>query len=289
MMKKMLVVNRITKKESPAFKQYLSDISNIPMFTKKEELECCIKMANGDRKAKEELIKRNLRFVVSMAKQYETSDISIEDLVNEGNIGLVLAADRYKLDDHELDESHKFITYAVFWIRKMFLEFIYNSKLIRMPCNKVAAMSKFNKKVNELEQLHGRAVDANEALDELRGVLPPNEIQNFEKYLTLRVDSLDKTFMHGDNETSLHELIIDDSLDAPDFELGEQDTKRELNTLLGVLKKRDKKIMEDLYGLNGKVPMTLEQVSEQVGLTREMVRQIKEKSLKTLKKQLCKT
>lgn len=283
-MKSVRVVHKITNKESNSFKQYLNDIANIQMFTPDEEAACCELITQGDLKAKEELIKRNLRFVVSIAKRYETPQIALEDLVNEGNVGLVLAADRFNVS-----MGFKFITFAVFWIRKIIYEYISNTaKLIRIPCNKVSAMSKFNNKVSELEQRFGRAVDTSEALDDLKDILPAKEIANLEKYLNIKVDSLDKSFVHGDSETSLHELIVDSNSKSPDFELDEEDTKRELDTLLDVLKPRDKKIMSDLFGLDGNTPKTLEQVSEQVGLTREMVRQIKEKSLKTLKKELFK-
>ena len=281
-MKSIRVTQKITKKETNSFRQYLSDIAPIHMFTSEEETECCIRIKNGDLKAKEELIKRNLRFVVTIAKKYETPYLPLEDLVNEGNLGLISAA-----DDFNPDKGFKFITYAVWWIRKFIYEYISNtSKLIRIPCNKVSSVSKYNNKVNELEQIHGRNIDTYEALSELEDILSPKEIKNFERFLNLKVDSLDGVFMEGDSETSLYDVIVDDSVKAPDFILNQNDTKKELDTLLCVLKPRDKTIMVNLFGLNGGTPMTLEQVSEQVGLTREMVRQIKEKSLKTLQKEL---
>lgn len=280
-MKSIRVTQKITKKETNSFKQYLSDISSIPMFRDEEETECCIKIKNGDLKAKEELIRRNLRFVVTIAKKYETPYLPLEDLVNEGNLGLISAVNEFNPD-----KGFKFITYAVWWIRKFIYEYISNtSKLIRIPCNKVSSMSKYNNKVNELEQKHGRNIDTFEALNELEDILSSKEIKNFEKFLNLRVDSLDSVFTEGDSETSLYDVIVDENIKAPDFKLNQEDTKKELDSLLDILKPRDKTIMVNLFGLNGGTPMTLEQVSEQVGLTREMVRQIKEKSLKKLEKE----
>jgi RNA polymerase primary sigma factor len=281
-MKTFRVTDRFTTKESASFKKYLSDISNIKVFTEEEETECCIRAANGDKKAREELVKRNLRFVVTVAKKYVTANATLEDLVNEGNIGLVLAAERYNVD-----MGFKFITYAVYWIRKIIYEYISNtSKLIRIPCNKVSSVSKVNSKINHLEQLNSRTVDVREALSELSDVLPEKELKIYETFSNLKVDSLDGIFVLGDSETSLQELIIDESVKSPDFGLTQNDTKKELAVLLNVLKPRDKEIMISLYGLNGNAPLTLEQVSQQVGLTREMIRQIKEKSLQKLQNQL---
>lgn len=278
------IANRITKKETTSFRKYLNDIAAIPVMSLDEETECCIKVAQGDLEAKEELIVKNLRFVVSVAKQYETSSVVLEELVEEGNVGLILAASRF---DHT--KGYRFITFAVNWIKKLMFEYISNSsKPIRIPCNKVSAMRKFTNKVSEMEQRYGRTVDTLEVLEELSDSLPIKEIENLEKYLNLKVDSLDKAINQDDGETSLHELLSDDSLDAPDSNLAEDDTKTEINLMLRKLKPRDRQIVCDLFGLNGHTPKTLEQISVQVGLTREMVRQIKEKSLKTLKKELFK-
>ncbi len=278
-MRSLRVSQKITNKSTQSFKQYLNDIASIPLFTLDEENECCLKVANGDKRAKEELIKKNLRFVVTIAKKFETTNLPLEDLVNEGNIGLILAADRY-----DAKTGFKFISYAVYWVRKVIYEYISNtSKMIRIPCNKVSSISKFNLKMDKLEQQRGRHVDAIEVLEELEGMVPPQEIKNFEKFLNLKVDSLDGVFSHGDNETSLYDVIMDESMRSPDFSLTQKDVQKELDTLLNVLKPRDKKIMINIYGLNGSVPMTLDQVSQEVGLTREMIRQIKISSLEKLK------
>jgi RNA polymerase primary sigma factor len=279
-MKSVRVTPKITKKESNSFKQYLNDISMITVFTPEEEIECCLKIANGDKKAKEELIRRNLRFVVSIAKKYETPYLLLEDLVNEGNIGLILAADRF-----EMNSGFKFISYAVYWIRKMIYEYISNtSKMIRVPINKVSSISKFNNKLEKMEQEFSRNIDTFEVLNELEDILPKKEIENFERYVNLKVDSLDVVFNQDDNEGTLYDLISDKSIISPDFNLNQEDIKKQLNTMLNKLKPRDKNILISFFGLNDNVPKTLEQISEEVGLTREMIRQIKDKSIKKLQK-----
>lgn len=270
--------NRITSKDTDSFKFYLQEITSIKMFTYEEEAECSKRAIDGDAKAKDELIRRNLRFVVTVAKQYESSQIPLEDLVNEGNIGLIMAADRYRLDT-----GFRFITYAVYWIRKVIYEYISNNtKMIRIPSHKVSIQSKFNQKASELEQVHGRAVDMYEVLEELEKTITVKEIQSFERYSTMKIDSLDTT-IDDDTESTLYDTIVDDSILPPDFEFKLSDIKFKVDVLLNKLKDRDKQIMKKLYGLDCESPLTLEQVAQEYNLSREAVRQIKEKSLKTIK------
>lgn len=278
-MRNLRIHNRITNRETKSFKQYLDEISDIKMFTPEEEAECSIKAANGDRKAGDELIERNLRFVVSVAKQYETAYVNLEDLVNEGNIGLIMAAEKYRVST-----GFKFITYAVFWIRKMILEYLAkNGRIIRLPANKISGLSKYNQQVSELEQKLGRNVEFGEMISELGVDFSIEDIEEFEEIANFQLESLDNTITNGDNATNLYEMMADESFKPTDHLVSDSDLKIEINTVLETLKPRDREIIVLLFGLNGEPPLTLKEVGEKVGLTREMVRQIKQKSLEKLK------
>jgi RNA polymerase primary sigma factor len=279
-MKSLRITSRFTNIQSESFKKYLSEISEISAFTPDEELECSIKAANGDRKAINELIKRNLRFVVSVAKQYETSNVLLEDLVNEGNIGLITAAEKYNPT-----KGFKFITYAVFWIRKIILEYLVNnSRLVRLPSNKVNGLSKYNQYVTELEQKLGKNVDVLEVIEEYGSKMPEDEIFELQNLSLITFDSLNATVGEKDNNLTLCDTIPDDSFQPTDHLVTNQDVKLEINDVLNHLKPRDRDVMISLFGLNGTTPLTLKEVGEQIGLTREMVRQIRKKSLDKLKK-----
>lgn len=279
-MKGIRITNKITNKDCQSFKQYLNEISEIGMFTTEEENECAIKSSNGDREATNELIRRNLRFVVSVAKQYESANAPLEDLVNEGNIGLVMAAEKYNSST-----GFKFITYAVFWIKKLILEYLAkNSRLVRLPSNKIHVLNKYNQSISEMEQKYGRSVGFCEVVDELSSSFEEDEIKDIENISTMHFESLDSYI--GDDDTSgssLYDIISNENIEATDHLIVDFDTKALVNRILNKLKPRDKEVMCMLFGLNGKTPMTLKEVSEQIGLTREMVRQIKEKSIKMLK------
>jgi RNA polymerase primary sigma factor len=278
-MKSLRINQRFTNKESNSFKHYLNEISQIKMFTPEEELEYSLKASNGDKKATEELIKRNLRFVVSVAKQYETPNVDIEDLINEGNIGLMMAVQNYKPNT-----GFKFITYAVFWIRKLILEYLAkHSRLVRIPSNKVNGISKLNQYVNQLEQKLGKNVDISELIDEYGSEISKEEISELQNLSMFTFDSLDNPVNDADNSLTLGEIISDKSIDPSDYLVSSQFDKKVIDKLLNNLKPRDKKIMISLFGLDGSAPLTLKEVSDEVGLTREMVRQIRKKSLDKLK------
>ena len=276
-MRAVRITERVTKRESGSFKQYLNEIADIKMFTPDEEAECSKKSELGDKNATDELVKRNLRFVVSVAKQYETATVSLEDLVNEGNIGLIMAAKEYKVST-----GFKFISYAVYWIRKMILEFLAkNGRTVRLPSNKINAVSKLNQHVDKLEQKYGRSIDFSEVIDEYGTNFNEGEIQELQSIAMLSFESLDTVV--NENSNSLYDIIADDSINPSDYLVTNQDIKNQVGFILNSLKPRDRLIMINLYGLDGNTPATLKEVSEQVGLTREMVRQIREKSIKKLK------
>ncbi len=277
-MKGLRITERFTSRESGSFKRYLNEISGIEMFTPAEEVECSIRIQNGDKNAVDEMVRRNLRFVVSVAKQYETATINLEDLVNEGNLGLILAAQQYKPST-----GFKFITYAVFWIRKMILEYMAkNGRIVRIPSNKVNGISKLNQYISKLEQKHGRTVDISEVIDEYGASFTTEEISDLQNISMFNFESLDNGIT-DDNGSSLYDVISDSSEKATDHLVAETDMKKQISSILSTLKPRDKKIMISLYGLDGSSPMSLKEVGEQVGLTREMIRQIKEKSLSKLR------
>lgn len=249
------------------------------MFTPDEEFDCASKAAKGDKQAIEELIKRNLRFVVSTAKQYETPNIEFEDLVNEGNIGLIMAVENYKPD-----KGFKFISYAVFWIRKLILEFLVkNGRLVRLPSNKVIGLSKLNKYTIQLEQKLGKTVDISELIEEYGEKMSDKEIKELQNLSSITFQSLDAQLSSSEDSVSLCDIISDNTIDATDYMVSSYYNKKQINKVLNNLKPRDRGIMVSLFGLDGSAPLTLKEVGEEVGLTREMVRQIQKNSLKKLK------
>lgn len=277
-MKQFKIAQKYTNTENESFKQYLKDISGIPMFTVEEEKICTEKSSKGDRKAIDELVRRNLRFVVSVAKQYATENVYLEDLVNEGNIGLVLAAEKFTPD-----MGHKFISYAVWWVRKTILEHITKySKLVRIPANKVNNLSKLYKYIQELEQKAGRSVDINEVISEFSNELSSEDFMFLDVLTTYHMDSMDRIIGtdDGGNGSMLSDLISDDTtFKLTDHLLNQQDIQSEISSSLRILKPRDKRIMEALFGFNGATPMTLKEIGNEIGITREMVRQIRNKSI----------
>lgn len=279
-MRQFKVTASITKIENESFKQYLKDVSTIPMITPEEEIVITAKSSKGDKQAIDTLVKANLRFVISVAKKYATEQIPLEDLVNEGNIGLIKAAEKYSPDS-----GVRFISYAIWWIRKIIMEHITKyGKMVRIPANKVNSLSKLNQMVSDLEQKNGRQVDIREVASAYSNEISSEDFMFLDVLTTYHMDSLDRNVSHDDGGgTCLGELLSDNTTKNTDHLLNESDLKQEIGKLLDVLKPRDKRIMEALFGLDGKIPMGLKEVGEEVGISREMVRQIKEKSLKKLR------
>lgn len=276
-MKSLSISNLITSRENDSFKKYLKEVSKIKAFTPEEEALCAVKAYNGDNKAKEELVTRNLKFVISVAKQYVTPQSPLEDLVNEGNLGLILAAERFNPA-----EKVKFISYAVWWIRKVIIEHInkYN-RAVRLPLNKITSLSKLDKMVSDLEQKKGYKVDIHELADELGS----DEFNALEVLTTYKMDSLDRQLGGEDGDGStLIDLLADNTIKGSDHLVTDSDHKTSIFKGLNVLKERDKQIIILLFGLDGKEPRTLQEVSDVVGMSREMVRQVKMKSLLKLSK-----
>ena len=278
-MKHLTIPTRVTKRDTNSFKMYLKDICDIDILTHSEEKVLTEKSSHGDKSAKDELVRRNLRFVISVAKQYATSVNPLEDLVNEGNIGLMMAADKFKAD-----MGVRFISYAVWWIRKVIYEHLSkNGRMVRLPANKINSLSKLDKKINELEQKFGRNVDIQEIATEYGSEFINDDFEVLNTLTTYSMDSLDREIGNDGNTTTLSELISDDTTcKSTDYLTIESDIRIDISRILNSLKPRDKRVMTALYGLDGNIPMTLKEVGEEIGVTREMIRQIKEKNLKNL-------
>jgi len=283
-MKQLIITPKKTRRETESFKLYLRDISEIKMFTIEEENICAKKASTGDVNAMGELTRRNLRFVVSVAKQYVTADNLLEDLVSEGNIGLMIATEKFKPE-----MGFKFISYAVWWIRKIILEYLSkNGRMIRIPANKLNNLSKFDKKVKQLEQKMGRSVGLQEVINEFGGELGKENIDFLSVLSTYRTDSLDQEINHDEGDsTPLSDIMADkDTYKPADYFMERENIKNEVSYIIDTLKARDKRVIIGLFGLDGNTPMSLKEVGVEIGISREMVRQIKEKVLKNFKNKL---
>jgi len=278
-MKQIGINASITSRDSESLNKYLKEISKITPFTLEEERICAKKSSKGDLDAREELVKRNLRFVVTVAKQYVTSNSPLSDLVNEGNLGLIMAAERFNPDNNV-----KFISYGVWWIKKVIIEHIskYN-RMVRLPSNKISLLSKLDKLISEHEQKTGYKVDIQQLSDEL----DTDEFEHMDVLTSYRMDSLDKQFgdSEGEGGTLLDLLSDDTSFKSTDHLVSELDHNSTIMTSLDSLREKDKHIMILLFGLDGNEPRTLQEVSDIIGMSREMIRQIKNKTLVKLSKQ----
>jgi len=284
-MKQLTITSKLTNRESDSFNLYLKDIYDLDVLTPIEESVLAEKAATGDKNAKDELVRRNLRFVVTVAKQLATQQVPLEDLINEGNIGLIMAAEKFKPE-----MGWRFLSYAVWWIRKIMYEHISKyGKMVRLPANKINGLSKLDKKIHELEQKLGRPVDIHEVISEYGEDFVSDSLELLDVLNTYSMDSLDREIGGDDSNghTTLADLISDESnYKSTDHLIVDANLKSEISRIMNTLKPREKDIMIDLYGLDGKTPMTLKEVGDKNSVTREMIRQIKEKILKTLKNKL---
>jgi RNA polymerase primary sigma factor len=280
-MKALKINQKITSRENSSFVQYMKEVSEIELLTPTQEADLAIKAVNGDKEASEELVVKNLRFVISVAKQYATDKISLEDLVNEGNIGLIKAVEKF-----DPTKGYKFISFAVWWVRKLIMEYVSNyGKTVRIPANRINELSKLNKYISVVEQKNCHRVDIEEVISEFSREMSTEDFRLLDNLNGMTIDSLDRE-IHSDegNATCVSDLMFDEDADRTDYLLGDTDIKSEIDVALSTLKPRNKKIMEMLFGLNGYQPMTLQEVGDEIGLTREMIRQVKTKSLETMKK-----
>ena len=273
-MRQLKITNSITSRGSQSLEDYLNDISKQPLLTTEEEVKLAQCIHNDDREALERLVCANLRFVVSVAKQYQNQGLTLPDLINEGNIGLIKAAEKF-------DETRgfKFISYAVWWIRQSILQALAEqSRMVRLPLNQVSAVSRINKLITKFEQEHERKPSADE-LSELIDETP-EKIRD-----SLRANgrpmSMDAPLGDGDDSTLL-EVISDDNMPSTDGRMIDTSLATEIERMLDTLDEREKTIVEMCFGINNR-EMTLEEISEKFGLSRERVRQIREKALLKLR------
>jgi RNA polymerase primary sigma factor len=277
-MKQIVINQQITKRESDSFKKYLQEISKIePFATSKDEHECAVKAWTGDKKAKDELIRRNLRFVVSCAKQYQINGVTLEDLVNEGNVGITNAADRF-----DPTMGFKFISYAVWYIKKEIIQFLSShGRMIRLPNNKIDAVAKFRTNISKLEQELQRPVETNDIL-KAYSEYTKDDIDLLNELAFNNVSSLDIS-VGDDDSSTLADLIIDDNIGSDELVM-KSDIEVNINNLISVLTPNEHKIITMLYGLDGQSPCTLADVGEVFNISRESVRQKKDKAFKKIKR-----
>ena len=274
-MRQLKISKQITNRESQSLDKYLQEIGKVDLLTPDEEVELAKRIKEGDQIALEKLTKANLRFVVSVAKQYQNQGLSLGDLINEGNLGLIKAAQRF-------DETRgfKFISYAVWWIRQSILQALAEqSRIVRLPLNRVGSLNKISKTFSELEQKYEREPSP----EELAEVL---EVTTAEVVDTMKISgrhvSMDAPFVQGE-ENSLLDVLENDSEATPDSGLMTDSLRREVPRALSTLTQRESDVITLYFGLNGEHAMTLEEIGEKFNLTRERVRQIKEKAIRRLR------
>jgi len=276
-MRQLKITNKITSRESLALDKYLNDIGKISMLTVEEEATLARRIREGDEKALEKLTRSNLRFVVSVSKQYQNQGLSLSDLINEGNVGLMKAARRF-----DETKGFKFISYAVWWIRQSILQAIVeHSRIVRMPLNKVGSYNKVNEAYLSFVQLNERD-PTNEELAEVLH-MSAKEVTNMLKGNTRHM-SFDAPLTGEEGDTTMLDLFCTDDSLGPDEELMRESLKEEVAQGLAILSPREVEVISAYYGLNGYKALTLEEIGEMYNLTRERVRQIKERSIRRLRK-----
>lgn len=273
-MRQLKISKSITNRESAALDKYLQEIGHEELLSVEEEVMLAQRIKSGDHEALEKLTKANLRFVVSVAKQYQNQGLSLSDLINEGNLGLIKAAEKF-----DEKRGFKFISYAVWWIRQSILQAIAeHSRIVRLPLNQVGSVNKINKMLSKFEQENERRPSINEIAE---GVdLPEDKIEDAMKVQARHV-SVDAPFADGDNNSLLDVLPNEDAAMADKMLLLES-LRDEIKRALQILNDRERKIIEAFFGID-QPEMTLEEIGTKYGLTRERVRQIKEKAIRRLR------
>ena len=273
-MRQLKITKSITNRESESLDKYLQEIGHEELISIDEEVELAQRIRKGDRRALERLTRANLRFVVSVAKQYQNQGLSLPDLINEGNVGLIKAAEKF-------DETRgfKFISYAVWWIRQSILQAIAEqSRIVRLPLNQVGSVNKIARVLSKFEQENERRPSVEEISEQLD--LPADKVDVAMSASGKHV-SVDAPFADGD-DNSLLDVMVNDNSPAADRELVRESLREEIRSALKILNHRERAIIEAYYGL-GTQELTLEEIGNKFGLTRERVRQIREKAIKRLR------
>jgi RNA polymerase primary sigma factor len=275
-MRQLKITKSITNRESQSLEKYLQEIGKVDLLTPEEEVDLAKRIKQGDQIALEKLTKANLRFVVSVAKQYQNQGLSLSDLINEGNLGLIKAAQRF-------DETRgfKFISYAVWWIRQSILQALAEqSRIVRLPLNKVGSLNKINKAFSELEQEFEREPSAEELAELLE--IPTEEVETTLGVAARHV-SMDAPFIDGE-DNSLLDVLEDFAGDKTDSALEYRESlRREIDRSLSTLTDRQADVIKLYFGIGVEHPMSLEDIGDRFGLTRERVRQIKDKAINKLR------
>ncbi|WGK64524.1 sigma-70 family RNA polymerase sigma factor [Croceiramulus getboli] len=277
-MRQLKITKQVTNRESKSLNTYLQDVSKLEMITAEEEVELARKIRDGDQWALEKLTKANLRFVISVAKQYQNQGLTLPDLINEGNVGLVKAAQRF-------DETRgfKFISYAVWWIRQSILQAISeHARTVRLPLNKIGTISKINKVYAHLEQSLERPPSAAEIAKELDMTIDKVKLAMKNSGRNL---SMDAPFQEGENDNNLYDVMRSGESPNPDADLMKESLGTEIERALDTLSPREADVIRLNYGLGGQPQHTLEEIGEIFDLSRERVRQIREKGIRRLRHQ----
>jgi len=273
-MRQLKISKSITNRESASLDKYLQEIGHEELLSVDEEVELAQKIRKGDRRALERLTRANLRFVVSVAKQYQNQGLSLPDLINEGNVGLIKAAEKF-------DETRgfKFISYAVWWIRQSILQAIAEqSRIVRLPLNQVGSVNKINRELNKFEQEHERRPSVNEIADRID--LPEEKVEEAMKANNRHV-SMDAPFVDGE-DNSLLDVLADNNMPMADKALVQESLRKEIDRAIDLLNDREQKVVRAFFGI-GSPEMMLEEIGDKYNLTRERVRQIKEKAIRRLR------
>ncbi|HLU88083.1 MAG TPA: sigma-70 family RNA polymerase sigma factor [Taishania sp.] len=276
-MRQLKIAKQVTNRETASLDKYLQEIGRVDLVSADEEVELAKRIREGDRAALERLTKANLRFVVSVSKQYQNQGLSLSDLINEGNMGLIKAAERF-------DETRgfKFISYAVWWIRQSILQALAEqARIVRLPLNKIGTINRINRAFSELEQRYERVPTAEELAEYLECSV--NDVQQ-SLINSGRHVSMDAQLVEGDeSSSSLYDVLPNDSLPTPEDGLAIESLRKDIERSLSTLTSREGDVVRMYYGLNGRAPLTLEEIGERFDLTRERVRQIKEKAIRRLR------
>ena len=274
-MRQLKIIKQITNRDNPSLDKYFNEIAKVEMITAEEEVELARRIHNGDLNARDRLINANLRFVVSVSKQYPNNGMSLPDMINEGNLGLIKAAERF-------DETRgfKFISYAVWWIRQYItVAMVQQARIVHLPLNRYGHINKIKRTINVLEQKYEREPTIFEITQALE--LDPNvvteAIQNAVRYISMDAP------LAQDEEGNMYDVLLNEDISSPDKELLTDSLRKEIERVLNTLTQREANIIRLYFGLSGKHTHTLEEISVEFNLTRERIRQIKDRAIRRLK------